>query len=159
GREAELLGLGESDRHHTVFEGEGRVTDGVVLYPEVPMAQCLTQPAGPHQGGEANVKAHLRGAIDRQELDISPKVLGASRDDVAGKPSGDLGVVVRHLERSEAELTYMQRFFGILLAAFAALQPEDSRWLSFGHHVAASDAGWAGQDVRLFGLRSRTFPV
>src|SRR5438876_12425465 len=71
------------------------------------------------------MQPHLRLAFDRQELAVAPEVSRAGRDPLVREHAPDGGVVVDHLEGTEARLTDVQRRDRGLAAALAAAQTRD----------------------------------
>src|SRR5205085_977014 len=71
-------------------------------------------------------------AFDGQQLAVAPQGARAALDALAGNGRADQVVVIRHFERSEAQLAHVARFGRVQLAAFTALQSANTarggRW-------------------------------
>src|ERR1043165_7188924 len=96
--------------------------DGVVLDVELFDAQHFAEAMGAHERREAGVEAGLGLAVDRQQLAVAPEVFRARGDLLARERFLDRVVVVDDLQRTEAGLADVERLFGVILAALAALQ-------------------------------------
>src|SRR5262245_29388496 len=83
------------------------MVDRVVFDVELGNPDLLCEPRRSHERREARVEPGPRLADDRQQLAITPEILGPAFDDVAGQV--DLRVVVDGFERTEAALAGISR--------------------------------------------------
>src|SRR5262249_39653098 len=85
------------------------MVDRIVFHVDFADAQPPRQPLCTHERREARVQARARLPLDRQELPVSPQVLGAALDELTGDHAANGVVVVRDFERPETAIANPER--------------------------------------------------
>ena len=118
---AELLRLGDGDRHDPVLERVGRV-GGVVLDVELADPERLGEPRRALERRQADRKAGRRRTLERQEVRVAPDRLRAGLDAPLDRGGVEAAQVVRDLERAEAALAHVASVERVGLMTFLALE-------------------------------------
>src|SRR5262245_20781299 len=103
--EAEFHGARGRDRDDAILVRERRMVDRVVLDVELADAKPLRQARAAHERRIAGVEPGARLSRNRQQLAISPEILGPALDFFPREP--DCRVVVDRLERPEAPIAHI----------------------------------------------------
>src|SRR5436190_16389255 len=84
------------------------MVDRIVLDVELANAKPIREPIAAYERGESRVESGARLAGDRQQLAVTPQILGTPLD--LGVRERDGGVVVDRLERPQAPIAHVVRF-------------------------------------------------
>src|SRR5512145_493256 len=103
------------------------MTDGVVLQVQLAEAPRLAQVPGADQRRHPDVAPDGRLAVEREEVAVAPDAGGAGLDAAARQGPVDRGVVVIHLEGTEAVLAHVERALRNATAALATDEPSNER--------------------------------
>src|SRR5262249_2098430 len=119
GVEAELARLRDRDRHHAVLERPRRVTDRVVLHPDLAATELVGEVLRADARREAYVVADGDVAGERQELLVPPHARRAGLDRLPRDDALQRIVPIVDLERAKTELADMEGRRFVVAAALA----------------------------------------
>src|SRR5947208_8521900 len=113
----------------------------IVLDPELPEPEALSESVGSDQRGQARFERIARSAVEREEVRVAPDAARARLDLPAGLCRVEIREVIGDLERAEALLTDIAGIEPVLLAAFLALERLNCHLAPLRTNLRRSDVG------------------
>src|SRR5262249_49335278 len=154
--EPKLARLRHRHRHDAVFERPCRVTDGVVLDPDLAAAELVGEIARADQRREPDVMANRQVAVDRQQVLVAPHAVRAGGDRCARDDALERLVLIVDFERAEAELADVNGSRGIVAAALPTPQAvQRCHGVSIGRGIEPRVLQHRQQDIS----RTKAYPA